>query len=1045
MAGFALGLDIGSSSIGWAVLNKGEQRIVAAGVRVYPEGVDRDQQGGEKSKSAQRRTARGMRRQIARRTHRKRELRQLLIQIGLLPDATDALNEVLALNPYPLRARALDEKLSPSEIGRILVHLGHRRGFLSNRKADRARAKEAKGMLAEISALASTIEGAGCRTLGEYLNSIDHAFDHRHRNPEPTEMERRRGRLADTVRRLHTRRDMYIEEFEEIWKAQRRHYPELLTDDLRIRLYNPIADGDWVCKGLIFGQRKMYWPKSVVGRCELEPRLKRCPKADRAAQRFRLLQEVNNIRITDALARVERSLTDDERSTLINYLSKAKERSFDQIRKKLNLADHVRFNYERAERKKLKGHETDAGLGAKTGIGKDWENLSEPRKDAIVDILINEDHEEVALQRLMTECDLSNEEAQRALGVNLPDGYMSYSRQAIEKLLPHLERGLHLMAEDARNSALHAAGYLRPDEREVGQRQFLPPAPDLPNPLVRQAIVEVRKIVNGVIREFGKFGRDDAIHVELAREAKKSLDERKQIRFDNASREGQREDAANEIQRMGFKASRASINRYLLWREQEEYCVYCGKKISQAQLFGGDVDIDHILPRWRSLDNSMANKAVCHRSCNDDKGDRTPREWLEDADPVRYERVLRLADGLPYNKRRKFIQKDIVLEDFVERQLKDTQYITRLVTQYLKCLGARIITPRGQMTAELRHFWGLNTILDPQGRGEKNRADHRHHAIDAVVIALTDHKRLFALANDRGKDVKLPWPLLRDNVAGAVGAINVSHRAQRRLYGALHEDTFYGPTLNPWKAGGPGERPWAKGWTEREGAYVRRKPITEIKNAKHLEKVRDAAAREILHKHLRQQNIDPDQSGDYPKTVFKGDNTPKMPSGVPIKKVRMIEESATFRGVSERRYFQYVKPGNNHHIVYRAVGDGPTEKWIAEVVTMWDAARRARSGRPVIDRSDKDGARFVMSLAIGETFQIQGDGCEPRLCVVRKMTQKTGATPPRFYYRPHQDARDLRTFAKDLERLKLSPRQMQKGNARKALVDPLGRIRWAND
>ena len=193
----ALGLDLGPTSIGWALIDETSARILATGVRIFPEGVGRDQQGGEQSKSQARRTKRGMRRQIARRARRKRELRRLLADGGLLPNDPVELTALLAVNPYPLRARALDERLEPHELGRVLVHLNQRRGFLSNRKTDKARAKETKGMLAEISELAKAIERAGCRTVGEYLARLDAHFDH----TCSTDNQR--------VRHRHTRRDMY--------------------------------------------------------------------------------------------------------------------------------------------------------------------------------------------------------------------------------------------------------------------------------------------------------------------------------------------------------------------------------------------------------------------------------------------------------------------------------------------------------------------------------------------------------------------------------------------------------------------------------------------------------------------------------------------------------------------------------------------------------------------------------------------------------------------------------------------------------------------
>ena len=162
MSNCVLGLDVGPNSVGWALVDEGKKSIMGAGVRVFPEGVDRDQQGGEKSKSQTRRDARGMRRQVARRSRRKRQLHDLLVQAHLLPSDKDQLPAVLAPNPYELRSRALDVKLEPYEIGRVLLHLNQRRGFLSNRKTDPGRDKETQGMLAEINQLAQAVASAGC-------------------------------------------------------------------------------------------------------------------------------------------------------------------------------------------------------------------------------------------------------------------------------------------------------------------------------------------------------------------------------------------------------------------------------------------------------------------------------------------------------------------------------------------------------------------------------------------------------------------------------------------------------------------------------------------------------------------------------------------------------------------------------------------------------------------------------------------------------------------------------------------------------------------
>jgi len=1047
MAELTLGLDIGPNSIGWGLVDEEGHQVLAAGVRVFPEGVDRDQQGGEKSKCQTRRDARGIRRQIRRRAGRRRLLRQVLSEAGLLPADSNELNQLLAVDPYLLRRRAVEEKLELHELGRVFLHLGQRRGFLSNRKADKSDSKS-KGIKAEISKLAAAIEQAGCATLGSYFAKLKDSFDPCRQTDGPH------------IRRRHTKRSMYEEEFEKIWAKQSEYYPHLLTDALKFgrqgkqsfpkkpehcgKFSDPLTE--YGIYGLMFFQRKMYWPKSVVGRCELEPKEKRCPRAARIAQRFRILQEVNNLRLLDRATRVERPLDSAEREKVLKLLLGSKEAGFDKIRKALNLPETVRFNFEQGGRKKLAGHLPDYTLGGKNCLGKRWKELTEEIKDRVVDILIEEDQESDAVRRLVNECGLTEDEARRAAAVNLPEGHLSFSRRAIEKLLPHLERGLFLMGNDASDSAIHAAGYLRPDQRVVNQRRFLPPAPTLTNPIVRQALVEVRKTVNALLRElvYKPGHRLTVIRVELAREAKKSFAEREQLRFEIAEREKTREEAREWIQTFNpqIKPTRATINRYLLWKEQDEFCPYCDGKISPEQLFSGEADVDHILPRWRSLDDSMTNQVVAHRRCNQEKGDRTPREWLEVSDPERYERVMQFAERhLSYGKQRKFAQKDIKLDHFVNRQLNDTAYISRCVAQYLQCLGAKIVCTRGDMTADVRYWWGLNSILQDDSSDRKKRDDHRHHAIDAIVVALTDSKRLFALANARGENMPPPWKGFREEVERLIRDINVSHRAQLRLHGALHEDTFYGATQKCRTAEPIAlqDRPWAKNWIEDEGAYVRRKSLDKLEKTQDLDKIRDLAIREILRQHLRNQGIDPDKPGKISKGALTGVNTPRMPSGVPIRKVRMIERSETFCPVSPRRYYQYVKPGNNHHIVYRAVTskDG-RQKWTAEVVTMWEAARRAKAGLPLIDRSDRGNAKFVMSLSIGESFLIDSPGGGRLLCVVRKIDQRS----KRVSYKLHTDARKATEIDKD--NLSLGVAQMQARNAQKVLVDPLGRLRRAD-
>jgi len=194
MSDCVLGIDLGPTSIGWALIgtsNECETRLIDAGVRVFPEGVDRDTKGLEKSKNMVRREARGARRQKERRRQRKRRLRAILRGIGLWPKTEADLRIFRELDPYELRVKGLDQPVKPFELGRVLYHLNQRRGFKSNRKSGKS--QENGRVLSAITQLQKEIEQAGCRTLGEYFFKI---------------------KACERIRNHYTRREMYQDEFE---------------------------------------------------------------------------------------------------------------------------------------------------------------------------------------------------------------------------------------------------------------------------------------------------------------------------------------------------------------------------------------------------------------------------------------------------------------------------------------------------------------------------------------------------------------------------------------------------------------------------------------------------------------------------------------------------------------------------------------------------------------------------------------------------------------------------------------------------------------
>lgn len=1056
-----LGLDLGPNSIGWALVNDDldapqNSSIIDMGVRVFPEGVDAFDTSKEKSRNEQRRVARGMRRQTRRRRQRHRALQQGLIDAGLWPREASEATDLLQTDPYLLRAKALEERMEPFELGRIILHLCKRRGFLSNRKKDRGDS-EVKGMLAEIQENKNQIASGGHVTIGQWLNQKNK--ERSHINPTDNGHTRKR----------HLARQQYLDEFEAIWQVQSAFHPELLTDSLKYGKHGkqayPAKPRDrrkgstllteYGIFGLLYFQRPMYWPKSVIGLCELEPKQKRCPVADRRYQRFRLLQEVNNLRFINPDTHGEESLETWQREKLLNELSRRDAMTFDQIRKSLNFLETVKFNLERGSRSKLKGAPIDALFAAKKILGKQWHDRAETEKTLIIEQLLEHERDENAfIDAAVNKWNMTAEQADAILGIDLPAGYGSLSKMALEKLLPHMESGLKYMGNDESDSAMHAAGYFRRDQLHRRVFDKLPdprrtkdsPIGDLPNPVVKRALTEVRRVVNAIIRRYGK---PDAIHVEMAREVQQSKERRDEYSKRIREREAVRTEIAEELRKNNIRPTRDAILKYQLWRDQGMQCIYSGEQISFSQLFSesGGTEVDHILPRSRTLDDSQPNKVLCYRRHNADKGDKTPFEWLASSDKERYEQICQRAGILmrsgkmSYSKYKRFTLKDLVLDDFIARQLVDTSYITKATAEYLRCLFEQdheVLGLKGQLTAELRWHWGLETILSelPDSpawveqkklrSGEKNRADHRHHAIDAVVVALTNRSRLQKLSalvrrggtKKHGEVMFDPWDGFRNDVLERIQAICVSHRVERKVRGKLHEETNYGPTPD-------------------QGEWVVRKPLSSL-TANEIDKIRDQAIRTIVIDRLAAHGIKIGR-GKKPDAKLMKEllSDCRMPSGVPIKKVRIVKPDLTIRKLRPDNHEDqtFVKPGSTHHLcLFEWEEEGKMKRDVV-FVTMLEAAQRLKNHEPVIQRyhPTNNHARFLFSLSSREMVLANFKGEE------KLLTFKTAAsTQGQIYFAEHTDARKSADYKKYVAKANTL-------DARKVTVDPLGQVRWAND
>ncbi|MGB2865399.1 MAG: type II CRISPR RNA-guided endonuclease Cas9, partial [Sedimentisphaerales bacterium] len=644
MHSYTLGLDIGSNSIGWALIETGKKpSIIDIGIRVFPKGVGTEKEN-EKTKCAKRREARGARRVHRRQNLRRDQLVKILRGNRLLPEDKKSLQELLLkTEPYQLRAKGLDERLELFEFGRALFHINKRRGFKSNRKTGEAneKSKIAKGDKEHKGAneIEKVIDERKFRTIGEYFASID------------TTQRQIRGQ--------YTFRSMYENEFDLLWEKQSEYHPKVLTEDLKEKIKDEV----------IFFQRPVRWDPETIGDCELEEGEKRCPRGDWFARRFRILQDVNNMKIRNADGS-EIELTDEQRSIILKELGKKKKVKFERLKKELSkqdvgLIEKQRFNFEEdGDNNWMNGDGFSEQMRSKKLLGpKGWEDLDKKTKIAMNQAL----HAIYDKEKTINEFGFNKEQAGAFIEVRLERNYMRYSKKAILKLLPHMEKGLKT------HKAKEEAGYKEGSEKTEQSTGRLPKPDDLRNPIVTAALNEVRRLVNRIVCEYDKPKK---IVIEMARELKNTKLARKKTLEKNRNNQKLNEEARSWIiEHTSIKSPRyGDILKYKLWIECNKTCLYTGKSISPTELFESPVfQIEHILPHERSGDDSYMNKTLCYVDENVHvKGGKTPFEAYH-GKPEKYELIRQRISCLPQAKKERFLQEEI-REGHIERELNDTRY-----------------------------------------------------------------------------------------------------------------------------------------------------------------------------------------------------------------------------------------------------------------------------------------------------------------------------------------------------------------------------------
>ena len=820
---YRLALDLGSTSLGWAMvrLNAASEpcAVIKAGVRIFSDG--RNPKDGS-SLAVTRREARAMRRRRDRLLKRKARMLRTLVAHGFFSHDPAARKALERLDPLALRAKGLDHALQPEEFARALFHINQRRGFKSNRKTDK-KDNDSGALKTAISQLRQAMAQTGCRTVGEWLHA-------RHQHGLSVRARYRENRVIkdDGKTKIEKSYDLYIDramieaEFDALWAKQAELNPALFHETARAEL-----------KDCLLHQRPLRPVKP--GRCTLMPEQERAPLALPSQQRFRIYQEVNHLRLMrEGLA--EEPLTLTQRDLLAQALESKLKVSFTQMRKLLGFSGQ--FNLEDDKRTELKGNVTSATLSKREFFGSRWASFSEAQQDGIVMQLLTEENESRLIDWLKAQTGVDEATAERIANTPLPEGYGSLSARALQKILPELQREVITFDKAVQAAGFehhshinHAAtGEILPElpyygqhlQRHVGFGTGKPEDPTekrfgkIANPTVHIGLNQVRTVVNALLK---RYGHPSEVIIEVARDLKQSQEQRKEEQKRQAENQRRNERMRADIaELLGITPDRVKsldLQKMILWQElhrdnaADRRCPYSGVQISAAMLFSDQVEIEHILPFSQTLDDSLNNKTVALRQANRIKGNRTPWQAREDFAAQGWTTLdmMTRAERMPKHKRYRFGENGYaqwLREDdgFLARALNDTRHLSRVAREYLGLIcpqNTRVIP--GQMTALLRAKFGLNDILGLNG--EKNRNDHRHHAVDACVIAVTDQGMLqrFAQASASARErqlgklvdtMPLPWPSYREHVHRAVHNIWVSHKPDHGHEGAMHNDTAYG-------------------------------------------------------------------------------------------------------------------------------------------------------------------------------------------------------------------------------------------------------------
>jgi len=796
---YRLGLDIGIASVGWAVIRNNEDdeacEIISRGVRVF-DVPEKPKDGG--SLMAERRAFRSTRRTLRRRKVRIAMTRFLCeSELGIVFDDVLKQNNLPCI--YQIRFEALSRKLSKEELGRLLLHFIHRRGFKSNRKS--AKTKEDGAILKGIQANQEKLKEKNYVTIGEYYYKEFILNKKSARNQFGNyDCVFTREQIEDEIKLIFSKQ-ILPENFQ-------RRFLEIFNKQISY----DIGPG----KPSPYHRENQYI--AMLGKCKFDGEF-RTYQTTFAGEQFRLWNNLNNLVLSN-----NTELTLEQKKNVAEFALDKCKITYAQIRKLLKFDESIRFKHlpyfgrfkenpedkksrwvfkeiepEEAEKKiflELKGRQA-----IKKGFGSDFCKLTDEEIDNIA-ITLACFHDEDKLRNEL-EQKIKPEYIESVLSIDMPKSKpVHLSASIIYKILPYMQQGKKY------NEAMQEAGFNHAIAGTIDRKPklcFNDAKDEIRNPVVTRAVSQTFKVINAIV---DKYGSPQQVIIEVAREMAKNFKERNKIEKDIEENHQRNQHVINQLKEVyGMTSPRGQdIIKYRLAHDQNWEDPYgFGKKIDAERLFEPNyVQVDHIIPYSISFDDSFNNKVLVLTENNQNKGNRTPLQFLPREKIALFENWVNASKLNPIKKRKlKTIEPDV--EGLKKSALVDTQYITKFL---LEVLNNRLyVAPskhqvpikaiKGQMTSWFRKKHGL----------KKSRDNDEHHATDAVVIAcFTDkfikeitrfsqekeNKHISKSADEYGRLRLEPWQGFADDLKrlDTEQPISVSRMCNRKISGSGHDQTI---------------------------------------------------------------------------------------------------------------------------------------------------------------------------------------------------------------------------------------------------------------